>query len=55
MEAKLEINMIMAGLGEYPDKIEGYHGCSAWRGGSSLKLRGNQCPIACNDMMRLNR
>jgi hypothetical protein len=29
------------GLGEYPDKIGGYHGCLPWYSSSSLKLRGN--------------
>ena len=29
------------GLGEYPDKIGGYHGCLPWHRSSSLKLQGN--------------
>jgi hypothetical protein len=35
------------GLGEYPDKIGGYHGCLPWYSSSSLKLQGNwiQLPV----------
>jgi len=29
------------GLGEYPDKKGGYHGCLSWYGRSSLKLQDN--------------
>jgi hypothetical protein len=29
------------GLREYPDKIEGYHGCLPWYHSSSLKMQGN--------------
>jgi hypothetical protein len=29
------------GLGDYPDKIEGYLGCPFGDRGSSLRLRGN--------------
>jgi hypothetical protein len=28
-------------LGEYPDKIGGYHGCQPWLRSSSLKMQGN--------------
>jgi hypothetical protein len=27
METERQMNLKKAGLGEYPDKIEGYHGC----------------------------
>jgi len=32
---------LLAGLGEYPDKIGGYHGCLPWHRSSSLKIQGN--------------
>ena len=31
---------LSGGLGEYPDKIGGYHGCSMRQRSSSLKLQG---------------
>lgn len=44
------------GLGEYPDKIGGYHGCLPWHRSSSLKLQGNWAklpviPAAINKAM----
>jgi len=35
----------MRRLGEYPDKIGGYHGCLPWHHGSSLKLQGNRTKL----------
>jgi hypothetical protein len=47
------------GLGEYPDKIGGYHGCLTWRRSSSLKLQGNwlklsAVPVAIDKAMAEN-
>ena len=33
--------LLPMGLGEYPDKIGGYHGCLPWCRSSSLNLQGN--------------
>lgn len=47
---------VLTGLGEYPDKIGGYHGCPLWHHGCSLKMQGCciQLPAiaaACDEAM----
>lgn len=47
---------LLTGVGEYPDKIGGYHGCLPWHRSSSLKMKGNWAklpaiPAAINKAM----
>ncbi len=51
---------MLAGLGEFPDKIWGYHGCWSWHRSSSLKLQGRYIqmpaiPVAIDDALVIKR